>query len=130
MSQDEGNAGTTNFNFTVSLSLPAQHGGVSFTVNTADGTTNPANAGSDYVAIVNGAGSIPEGSSSTLVTVQVNGDGTTEPNETFFINIELFNGEAPVEETPAAPLGTSSTPKMRKFIQEQRVRQRVRRAVK
>lgn len=92
VTQDEGNAGTTNFNFTVSLSAPAQTGGVSFTVNTADGTTNPANSGSDYVAISNGAGSIPEGSSSTQVTVQVNGDTTPEQNETFFVNISNVTG--------------------------------------
>src|SRR5256886_2902875 len=61
VSQAEGDAGTTNFVFTVSLSSPAQAGGVSFTVNTADGTTNPATAGSDYVAITNGAGSIAQG---------------------------------------------------------------------
>src|ERR1041385_6991508 len=92
VSQAEGDAGTTNFNFTVSLSTPAQSGGVSFTVNTADGVTNPANAGSDYVAITNGAGSIPEGSSSTQVTVQVNGDTTPEANETFFVNISNVTG--------------------------------------
>ncbi len=95
VSQDEGNAGTTNFNFTVSLSAPAQTGGVSFTVNTADGTAqddNPATEDNDYVAIVNGAGSIPEGSSSTQVTVQVNGDATTEPNETFFVNLTGVTG--------------------------------------
>src|SRR5215213_341241 len=103
VSQDEGNAGTTNFNFTVSLSQPAQTGGVSFTVNTADGTTNPATAGSDYVAIVGGAGSIPEGSSSTQVTVQVNGDMTTEPNETFFVNISGVTGAGV---TDAQGLGT------------------------
>jgi uncharacterized repeat protein (TIGR01451 family) len=92
VTQAEGDAGTTNFNFTVSLSSPAQTGGVSFTVNTADGTTNPATAGTDYVAIVGGAGSIPEGSSSTQVTVQVNGDTTVEPNETFFVNITGVTG--------------------------------------
>jgi uncharacterized repeat protein (TIGR01451 family) len=89
VSQAEGDAGTTNFNFTVSLSSPAQTGGVSFTVNTADGT---ATAPSDYTAIVNGTGSIPEGSSSTQVTVQVNGDTTQEPNETFFVNITNVTG--------------------------------------
>jgi uncharacterized repeat protein (TIGR01451 family) len=89
VSQAEGDAGTTNFNFTVSLSSPAQTGGVSFTVNTADGT---ATAPSDYTAIVNGAGSIPEGNSSTTVTVSVNGDTTVEPNETFFVNISNVTG--------------------------------------
>jgi predicted extracellular nuclease len=92
VSQAEGNSGTTNFTFNVSLSTPAQAGGVSFTVNTADGTTNPATAGSDYVAIVNGTGSIAQGSSSTSVTVQVNGDTTIEPNETFFVNISNVTG--------------------------------------
>jgi uncharacterized protein len=89
VSQAEGDAGTTNFNFTVSLNTPAQTGGVSFTVNTADGT---ATAPSDYTAIVNGAGSIPQGNSSTTVTVSVNGDTTVEPNETFFVNISNVTG--------------------------------------
>src|SRR6185369_1498881 len=61
VTQAEGDAGTTTFNFNVSLTAPAGAGGVSFTVNTADGTTNPASAGSDYVAIVNGSGSITQG---------------------------------------------------------------------
>jgi predicted extracellular nuclease len=89
VTQAEGDAGTTNFNFTVSLSTPAQTGGVSFTVNTADGT---ATAPSDYTAIVNGSGSIAEGNSSTQVTVSVNGDTTIEPNETFFVNISNVTG--------------------------------------
>src|ERR1051325_5311530 len=89
VSQAEGDSGTTNFTFTVSLNTPAQTGGVTFTVNTADGT---ATAPSDYTAIVNGAGSIPEGSSSTQVTVSVNGDTTPEPNETFFVNITNVTG--------------------------------------
>ena len=103
VTQAEGDAGTTNFNFTVSLSSPAQTGGVSFTVNTADGTTNPATAPSDYTAIVGGAGSIPEGSSSTQVTVQVKGDTTVEPNETFFVNITGVTGTGV---TDAQGLGT------------------------
>ncbi|HZT61272.1 MAG TPA: Calx-beta domain-containing protein, partial [Pyrinomonadaceae bacterium] len=89
VTQAEGDSGTTNFVFTVSLSQPANTGGVSFTVNTADGT---ATAPSDYTAIVNGAGSIPQGSSSTQVTVSVNGDTTQEPNETFFVNITNVTG--------------------------------------
>ena len=69
VSQAEGNAGTTTFTFNVNLSAAAGAGGVSFTVNTADGTTNPATAGSDYVAIVNGSGSIAQGNTSTTVSV-------------------------------------------------------------
>ncbi|MCU0116599.1 hypothetical protein N8H09_17700 [Curtobacterium flaccumfaciens] len=44
---NEGDAGTTNATFTVSLSQPAGAGGVSFDIATADGT---ATAGVDYVA--------------------------------------------------------------------------------
>ena len=87
VTQVEGDAATSTFNFSVSLTSPAGASGVSFTVNTQDGTTNPANAGSDYVAIVAGAGSISSGNSSTTVSVTVNGDTTPEPNETFFVNI-------------------------------------------
>ncbi|HEX5702834.1 MAG TPA: Calx-beta domain-containing protein [Pyrinomonadaceae bacterium] len=92
VTQVETNAGTTTFTFTVSLSAPALAGGVSFTVNTADGTTDPATAGSDYVAIVNGSGSIAEGNTSTTVDVTVNGDTVFESNETFFVNITGVTG--------------------------------------
>ena len=89
VTQAEGNSGTTNFNFTVSLTSAAGAGGVSFTVNTADGT---ATAPSDYTAIVNGSGSIAQGNTSTTVTVSVNGDTTPETNETFFVNISNITG--------------------------------------
>jgi predicted extracellular nuclease len=92
VTQAEGNSGTTNFNFTVSLTTPAGVGGVSFNASTADGTTNPANAGSDYVALTNQPFTITQGNSSTIVTVQVNGDMTAEPNETFFVNISNIVG--------------------------------------
>jgi uncharacterized protein (TIGR03437 family) len=84
VTQAEGNASTSTFTFTVSSSLPAPAGGISFTVNTADGT---ATAGSDYVAITNASGSISQGNSSTTVSVTVNGDTLVEPNETFFVNL-------------------------------------------
>jgi hypothetical protein len=92
VTQAEGNAGTTTFNFTVSLTSPAGPGGVSFTVNTADGTTNPASAGSDYVAIVGGSGSIAQGGTNTTVSVTVNGDTVVEPDETFFVNLTSVTG--------------------------------------
>src|SRR5205085_812459 len=92
VSQAEGDSGTSTFTFNVSLTAPAGASGVSFTVNTADGTTNPATAGSDYVAIVNGSGNIASGNTSTTVSVTVNGDTTNEPNETFFVNISNITG--------------------------------------
>ena len=87
ITQLEGNSGTSTFQFAVSSSLPAPSGGISFTVNTADGTTNPANSSSDYAAITNRPGGIPAGSSSTTVDVIVNGDTLVEANETFFVNL-------------------------------------------
>lgn len=95
VTQAEGNAGTTTFNFNVTLTSPAGVGGVNFTINTADGTTNPANAGVDYVAIVDGSGSIAEGNSSTPVSVTVNGDVNSELNETFFVNISNITDATP-----------------------------------
>ncbi len=81
---NEGNAGTTNFTFTVSLSAPAGPGGVSFNIATADGT---ATAGVDYVASSLTSQTIPAGSSTYTFTVLVNGDTLNEPSETFFVNV-------------------------------------------
>ncbi|HEV7743379.1 MAG TPA: DUF4214 domain-containing protein [Pyrinomonadaceae bacterium] len=89
VTQVETNAGTTNFNFIVSLSAPAGAAGVTFDASTGDGT---ANAGSDFVGFTNQPFSITSGNTSTTVTVQVNGDGTVETNETFFVNITNIVG--------------------------------------
>ena len=92
VTQAEGDSGQTAFNFTVSLTSPAGVSGVTFDASTADGTTNPANAGSDYVGFTNQPFTITSGNTSTTVTVQVNGDTTPEPNETFFVNITNIVG--------------------------------------
>ncbi|MFZ2755066.1 MAG: Calx-beta domain-containing protein, partial [Lysobacteraceae bacterium] len=80
----EGNAGTTNFTFTVSLSAPAGPGGVTFDIATANGS---ATAGVDYVANSLTGQTIPAGSSTYTFTVLVNGDALNEPTETFFVNV-------------------------------------------
>ncbi len=81
---NEGNAGITNFTFTVSLSAPAGPGGVTFDIGTANGT---ATAGVDYVAQSLTGQTIPAGSSTYTFTVLVNGDTLNEPSETFFVNV-------------------------------------------
>lgn len=81
---NEGNAGLTNFTFTVSLSAPAGAGGVTFDIATANGS---ATAGTDYVANTLTAQTIPAGSSTYTFTVQANGDALNEPSETFFVNV-------------------------------------------
>ncbi|HEY2292421.1 MAG TPA: ExeM/NucH family extracellular endonuclease [Thermoanaerobaculia bacterium] len=89
VSLNEGNAGTTSFTFTVSLSAPAGPGGVTFDIATADGTaTQP----SDYTQKTLTAQTIPAGSSTYSFTVLVNGDTTPETNETFFVNVTNVTG--------------------------------------
>lgn len=85
VSLNEGNAGTTSFTFTVSLSAPAPVGGVTFDIATADGTATVA--GSDYVAKSLTGQTIPAGSSTYSFTVLVNGDTAAESSESFFVNI-------------------------------------------
>ncbi len=80
----EGNSGTTNADFVVSLSN-APSTGQSVTVNfaSANGT---ATAGSDYVAN-SGSLTFGPGQSNATVTFVVNGDATFEADETFFVNL-------------------------------------------
>jgi len=89
VSLNEGNAGTTSFTFTVSLSAPAGAGGVTFDVATADGT---ATAPGDYTAKSLTSQTIPAGSSTYSFTVLVNGDTIPETNETFFVNVTNVTG--------------------------------------
>ena len=82
VSLNEGNSGTTAFNFTVSLSAATTQ---TVTVNyaTADGT---ATAPTDYQA-ASGTLTFAPGEISKTATVLVNGDTTVEPNETFTVNL-------------------------------------------
>ena len=102
VSVNEGNAGTATATFNVTLSGPAPDGGVSFSVNTADGT---ATAGSDYVAIVNGSGTIAAGATSTTIAVTINGDSAVEANETFSVNLSAI---ATASNATASATGTIS----------------------
>ncbi|MCW5580305.1 MAG: lamin tail domain-containing protein [Luteimonas sp.] len=79
----EGDDGTTPFFFTISLSQPAGEGGASVDYATVDGT---ATAGEDYVA-ASGTATIAEGATSVTISIDVIGDTTTEPDETFFVNL-------------------------------------------
>ena len=85
----EGNSGTTNFVFTISLATPAPAGGVTFDVATSD---NTAQAGSDYTALSLTGQTIPEGSQSAQVTVAVNGDVAFEADELFTVTVSNVVG--------------------------------------
>jgi hypothetical protein len=78
----EGNTGTTNAVFTVSLSSSSSQT-VTASYSTTDGN---AVAGSDYVAAA-GVLTFNPGESSKTITVLVNGDTIVEGNETFFLNL-------------------------------------------
>jgi large repetitive protein len=91
---NEGNSGTTNATFTVSLSAPAGPGGVSFDIATANGS---ATAGTDYIAQTLTAQTIPAGSSTYTFAVAINGDTLNEPSETFFVNLTNVTGAVVVD---------------------------------
>ncbi len=81
----EGNNGTTTFTFTVTSTLAAPAGGITFDIATADSTATTAN--SDYVARSLTSQTIPAGQTSYTFDVTVNGDLLVEPNESFVVNI-------------------------------------------
>src|SRR6185295_16106875 len=83
----EGNGGTVNATFNVTLSAAAT-GTVTVAFATADGT---ATAGTDYVAS-SGTLTFTAGQTVKTVTVAVNGDTTAEANETFFVNLSAPSG--------------------------------------
>jgi Ca2+-binding RTX toxin-like protein len=78
----EGNSGTTNMVFTLSLSGPSSQ---AITVNYATANVT-ATAGSDYTA-ASGTAIFAPGSTSAQVVVAVNGDTQIEVNETLTLNL-------------------------------------------
>lgn len=86
----EGAAGTTQLLFTISLDHNAGPGGVTVDYATSDVA---AAAGSDYVA-ASGTVTIPEGSSSITIGVDILGDTVDEANETFAVDLANANGAA------------------------------------
>jgi DNA/RNA endonuclease G (NUC1) len=114
VSSFEGDSGTTNFNFTVSLTGgTAPPGGVTFNIATADGSATTAN--NDYVAQTLTAQSV---TSTYTFTVLVNGDIDVEPNETFSVNVTSIVGATNTtatatgtivnDDSPTPPTGTGS----------------------
>jgi len=87
VTQSEGNTGTTNFVFTVSLSA-AQSQPVTVQFFTSDGT---GTAGTDYVA-KSGMLTFAPGVTSQTITVAVKGDSTYEADETFYLNLSSPTG--------------------------------------
>ncbi len=103
VSVTEGNVGTTNANFAVTLNQIYAHD-VTVTYSTAD---NTAFAPGDYAA-TSGTVVIPAGSLSAIVAVAVNGDMLTEANETFQLNLTAATIVAPGGGTSAVTIADPS----------------------
>jgi subtilisin family serine protease len=95
----EGNAGTRQMTFTVSLTQ-ATNAAVGFSASTQGGT---ATNGVDFVGFPPTAFSIPAGQLSKVVNVTINGDTAVEANETFQVFLSSVTGAALVD---GAGLGT------------------------
>ncbi len=80
---NEGNSGTTNFTFTITLDAPAA-GGETIQWSTQDGA---ATAPSDYTAVPPTTITFAPGQQQQTVTVVVIGDTGVEPSEAFFVNL-------------------------------------------
>ncbi|TRV39395.1 MAG: hypothetical protein EWV71_05525 [Microcystis flos-aquae Mf_QC_C_20070823_S20D] len=80
----EGNSGTTNAVFTVTLSNQVD---TAVTVNYATANGTATTADNDYTAIPTTALTFNAGETSKTITVAVNGDTKVESNETFFLNL-------------------------------------------
>ncbi|MDQ1479487.1 MAG: large repetitive protein, partial [Actinomycetota bacterium] len=85
-SVSEGNSGTKNLTFTVTLSAaPAAGQSATVDVATTDGT---ATAGSDYTAVAPTTTlTFSAGQSTKTVNVPIKGDTTVEPNETLMLTL-------------------------------------------
>src|SRR5213596_2536902 len=90
----EGNSGTTNFVFTVSLSNASSQ---TITVDFATADDTATVADNDYVA-ASGTVTFAPGVTSQPVTVTVNGDTKFESNETFFVNLSNPTGGATISD--------------------------------
>ncbi|MCX6926906.1 MAG: choice-of-anchor J domain-containing protein, partial [Verrucomicrobia bacterium] len=86
----EGNSGTTQAQFTITLSAPSPNW-VSFSYATSDGTAR-ASSGDYYQT--SGSAQIPPGGTSMAIFITVVGDTISEADETFFVT--LTSTTAPV----------------------------------
>ena len=80
----EGNSGSKNLTFTVTLSAAS---GRQVTVNYADAGTGTATSGTDYTAITGGTLTFAAGTTSRTFNVSVTGDTTAESNETVVVTL-------------------------------------------
>ncbi len=96
----EGNSGSTNLTFTVTLSAASAQ---QVTVAWAEGTGGTATSGTDYTAITGGTLTFPVGTTSQTFTVAVTGDATVEVDETVVVTLS-----SPTNATISTATGTGT----------------------
>ncbi len=82
----EGNSGTANATFTVTLSKASTQT-VTVSYASANGTSNPATAGSDYTAKSGTLTFAPGAALTQTISVPIVGNYVPEADETFFVNL-------------------------------------------
>lgn len=80
----EGNSGTVNAVFTVSLSSPSSQ---PITVNYATADDTAKSSDNDYIAMIGGSLTFTPGQTSQKIMIAVKGDTQKEPDETFLVNL-------------------------------------------
>lgn len=105
-SVSEGNNDITNLIFTVTLST-ASSSTVTIKYSTADGTASGSGScsvGTDYIKATNNTLSIPAGQLTGTFTIQICGDTTIEPDETFTVTLS-----SPTNATLGSPSTATGT---------------------
>lgn len=105
VSTAEGNGGTTNFVFTVTRSGNTT-GASAVNFTTADGTATVADG--DYTA-ANGTLNFAAGETTMTITVSVNPDTTTEPDETFSVILSAATGATIADDTGVGTIQNDET---------------------
>ena len=93
VSANEGNSGTTSFNFSVTLAGPSTS---TITADIATANNTATSASGDYV-INSQSLTFTPGQTSKTFTVLVNGDTTPESDETFFVNLTNIVNATPTD---------------------------------
>ncbi len=107
----EGNSGTRNLAFTVTLSAASGYGPV--TVAYATGR-RLGQGGQDYVAPDGHASPSPPARTSKVVNVQVTGDTAIEANETLRVNLSSPTGATIVDSTAVGTIANDDAPIFRR----------------
>ncbi len=113
----EGDSGTTDLTFTVTLSAASAQ---QVTVDYADAGTGTATSGTDYTAITAGTLTFTAGTTSQTFDVSVTGDTTDEVDETVIVTlsdaanatIPTANGTGTIEDNDAAPTISIDSPSL------------------